>query len=109
MIRRPPRSTLFPYTTLFRSRMELQIGGGGAAGTMTWSVDIKTLALSICAHDKCWRKRGCTNEMVENRGNQNPRERITAIGPFAGCTSSLPWRCPGATETTPASLAFPQV
>src|SRR3712207_7428175 len=26
MIRRPPRSTLFPYTTLFRSR-------GGAAGT----------------------------------------------------------------------------
>src|SRR2546422_8288042 len=26
MIRRPPRSTLFPYTTLFRSRL----GGGGA-------------------------------------------------------------------------------
>ena len=25
MIRRPPRSTLFPYTTLFRSR-EIQIG-----------------------------------------------------------------------------------
>src|SRR3712207_9542305 len=24
MIRRPPRSTLFPYTTLFRSRKELQ-------------------------------------------------------------------------------------
>src|SRR5688572_32875784 len=24
MIRRPPRSTLFPYTTLFRSRQELQ-------------------------------------------------------------------------------------
>src|SRR2546427_9626694 len=23
MIRRPPRSTLFPYTTLFRSRLEL--------------------------------------------------------------------------------------
>src|SRR5256886_12256418 len=28
MIRRPPRSTLFPYTTLFRSRVaEEQIGG----------------------------------------------------------------------------------
>src|SRR3712207_8342980 len=26
MIRRPPRSTLFPYTTLFRSRLP---GGGG--------------------------------------------------------------------------------
>src|SRR3712207_9161636 len=28
MIRRPPRSTLFPYTTLFRS----QTGGGGGLG-----------------------------------------------------------------------------
>src|SRR5689334_24354828 len=25
MIRRPPRSTLFPYTTLFRSQCELQV------------------------------------------------------------------------------------
>src|SRR2546422_7905376 len=39
MIRRPPRSTLFPYTTLFRSRMasgidELDrvLGGGFVAG-----------------------------------------------------------------------------
>src|SRR3989454_12686075 len=28
MIRRPPRSTLFPYTTLFRSSLERDIGGG---------------------------------------------------------------------------------
>src|SRR5690348_17745494 len=27
MIRRPPRSTLFPYTTLFRSRLRQQTGG----------------------------------------------------------------------------------
>src|SRR5256885_11010164 len=25
MIRRPPRSTLFPYTTLFRSRIQVQV------------------------------------------------------------------------------------
>src|SRR5688572_32316467 len=31
MIRRPPRSTLFPYTTLFRSR------------PFTWSIEIHTL------------------------------------------------------------------
>src|SRR3712207_7672342 len=30
MIRRPPRSTLFPYTTLFRSRVAYQ-GFGGVA------------------------------------------------------------------------------
>src|SRR5438445_6499607 len=28
MIRRPPRSTLFPYTTLFRSYIESQMRGG---------------------------------------------------------------------------------
>src|SRR2546428_9802905 len=34
MIRRPPRSTLFPYTTLFRSRdrEELEPGNGHAGG-----------------------------------------------------------------------------
>src|SRR3712207_7482988 len=32
MIRRPPRSTLFPYTTLFRSRLPLQQLGGVPAG-----------------------------------------------------------------------------
>src|SRR2546429_8504176 len=31
MIRRPPRSTLFPYTTLFRS----QTGSGGITGKVT--------------------------------------------------------------------------
>src|SRR5690348_18047091 len=30
MIRRPPRSTLFPYTTLFRSRHELECGEHGS-------------------------------------------------------------------------------
>src|SRR5256885_7215328 len=29
MIRRPPRSTLFPYTTLFRSRTDAHRGAGG--------------------------------------------------------------------------------
>src|SRR5258706_9612419 len=37
MIRRPPRSTLFPYTTLFRSRpgryLSGQRNGSGAVGT----------------------------------------------------------------------------
>src|SRR2546422_6376060 len=34
MIRRPPRSTLFPYTTLFRSRGAQRVAqrGGGAVG-----------------------------------------------------------------------------
>src|SRR2546422_2800512 len=40
MIRRPPRSTLFPYTTLFRSRK------GTAATIVTWGATVYT-ALEI--------------------------------------------------------------
>src|SRR2546429_2781868 len=36
MIRRPPRSTLFPYTTLFRSLKSL-LRGGTEMGTLTLS------------------------------------------------------------------------
>src|SRR2546426_7989209 len=32
MIRRPPRSTLFPYTTLFRSLVTQKIAGGRTTG-----------------------------------------------------------------------------
>src|SRR5438067_9677333 len=33
MIRRPPRSTLFPYTTLFRSATGIGAGGSSGAGS----------------------------------------------------------------------------
>src|SRR2546425_2671039 len=44
MIRRPPRSTLFPYTTLFRSPKGAQHGIAGylayVTGTSKWILDI---------------------------------------------------------------------
>src|SRR5688572_32759782 len=55
MIRRPPRSTLFPYTTLFRSRaagvleLESQEGVSGLDGLV---VDGDLLALHVLAHDR---------------------------------------------------------
>src|SRR3712207_7708804 len=45
MIRRPPRSTLFPYTTLFRSQLPLAIVdmlgilGNDLSGSQTFCVD----------------------------------------------------------------------
>src|SRR5688572_32315859 len=46
MIRRPPRSTLFPYTTLFRSRYEKSyvpsFGFGGLAGNQRLTVAART-------------------------------------------------------------------
>src|SRR3712207_8644990 len=49
MIRRPPRSTLFPYTTLFRSRSvdrELTSQGGALGGPMLYGerVDLQSVA-----------------------------------------------------------------
>src|SRR3989449_8180934 len=38
MIRRPPRSTLFPYTTLFRSRLAQDRGGAAGRGDRLQSV-----------------------------------------------------------------------
>src|SRR2546427_2834257 len=41
MIRRPPRSTLFPYTTLFRSQEEVRVlvvGGGGREHALCWAL-----------------------------------------------------------------------
>src|SRR5256885_13674726 len=52
MIRRPPRSTLFPYTTLFRSRMEALVraslrvvGGHPIAGREKTGVEAASLDL----------------------------------------------------------------
>src|SRR2546421_3607984 len=54
MIRRPPRSTLFPYTTLFRSRADggerLHIGVGRHAVLVA-------VALELAAHEICRRQR----------------------------------------------------
>src|SRR5438034_8652489 len=36
MIRRPPRSTLFPYTTLFRSPPWSSLGGPSPRATTVW-------------------------------------------------------------------------
>src|SRR5256885_16097157 len=40
MIRRPPRSTLFPYTTLFRSLRVLPAGGDVALGALDSTVAV---------------------------------------------------------------------
>src|SRR2546426_7785506 len=43
MIRRPPRSTLFPYTTLFRSRLENLLTLAGE-GRLCWSAYVLPVA-----------------------------------------------------------------
>src|ERR1039457_7434357 len=46
MIRRPPRSTLFPYTTLFRSGLPDHGRGCGGAGRLAAHTDRKSTRLN---------------------------------------------------------------
>src|SRR3712207_3724169 len=55
MIRRPPRSTLFPYTTLFRSRVvvgALALGAAQGAGLAEEGVDQGGLAVVDVGDDR---------------------------------------------------------
>src|SRR2546422_8235312 len=59
MIRRPPRSTLFPYTTLFRSqreegahRADRDSGAGGAPGVPRTSVPSRVTGLRAGARSE---------------------------------------------------------
>src|SRR3712207_9123885 len=47
MIRRPPRSTLFPYTTLFRSRVEVQETALDALDQVLRADDVGTGGLGL--------------------------------------------------------------
>src|SRR3989454_3254975 len=70
MIRRPPRSTLFPYTTLFRSEAELGVPRqpycviiGGGQGGIALAARLKRLGVPTLVIEKneragdSWRKR----------------------------------------------------
>src|SRR2546427_5385600 len=54
MIRRPPRSTLFPYTTLFRSLVGIRLGGAeGHDETPAWLVPL-SIGLAFAGFGLAW-------------------------------------------------------
>src|SRR5687767_15851478 len=69
MIRRPPRSTLFPYTTLFRSRLLLANLLNRAFLAGLWSV---TIFDGLCPPNSV-NSRGCA--LVESASGHRSEER----------------------------------
>src|SRR5256885_6767316 len=66
MIRRPPRSTLFPYTTLFRSRARQcarRDPGGAGEPVMKRLIPLLALALAGCGAAKELRSEEHTSEL----------------------------------------------
>src|SRR2546430_3174867 len=74
MIRRPPRSTLFPYTTLFRSRDLL------AADERRWSRRVRTECVR-CGDDldSLRERRDLKNELQDRRTVGNEDRKSTRL------------------------------
>src|SRR6266498_90973 len=78
MIRRPPRSTLFPYTTLFRSRWSSRSPGLASTAAGWWSVARRasSAAWSACACATArarWRHRAsATPRSGRRQGRRSP-------------------------------------
>src|SRR6266436_3434279 len=84
MIRRPPRSTLFPYTTLFRSHPLVGVGHGSRSRRQRAIVrrrdGISTSRAAQVAHH--FRQRDATDRNVAPAATREPRTR--ARSPEAG-------------------------
>src|SRR5438309_4355362 len=69
MIRRPPRSTLFPYTTLFRSVLSLFLGGAAAFPMTRWLIAVAG-AMHGCEHHGRHRGRLCDERRSEEHTSE---------------------------------------
>src|SRR6266576_7251947 len=63
MIRRPPRSTLFPYTTLFRSRL----GSGLPVALRPWAPPVAEPPVRVGARGAAPRSEEHTSELQSRR------------------------------------------
>src|SRR2546430_7043739 len=73
MIRRPPRSTLFPYTTLFRSRE------GFYSGTLIHRV-VANFVIQGGGHDAASYALKATHENVVNESGNGLQNKRGAVG-----------------------------
>src|SRR3712207_6902339 len=73
MIRRPPRSTLFPYTTLFRSSLSTPGGAEGtsSAGANSTASDTRTTTANTPRDSAPWTARaGCGRDRSEEHTSE---------------------------------------
>src|SRR5258708_20970603 len=85
MIRRPPRSTLFPYTTLFRSRMQALVKKNNplaTEGTNTAIADVKVLLTKLEERTKSLTERVASLEADRKSTRLNSSHQIISYAVF---------------------------
>src|SRR2546429_3740959 len=70
MIRRPPRSTLFPYTTLFRSVLQRRSVEGLIAVDTPWNHQISIPVVSVSGRGK---SKGITQIVLDHEDRKSTR------------------------------------
>src|SRR5947209_17408652 len=96
MIRRPPRSTLFPYTTLFRSLLQIGLLGGQEAIAQFFHVAGKLVG--VCRPDRKSTRLNsshanisyavfCLKKKKKQQRRTETKEKITARKTRGGCAS----------------------
>src|SRR2546425_12103194 len=104
MIRRPPRSTLFPYTTLFRSpagfASVVDLLEGFEAPAAAWEEDI--LPARLGRYDPSWIDSLCLSGRLVWARLSAPRGWPPPAG--AGGAAPAPGRTPAPARATPITL-----
>src|SRR2546427_12802721 len=90
MIRRPPRSTLFPYTTLFRSHapplFPQVVGGERQAGGR---VDVPEHEVRRARHERAVERRRLLDELYQRVEETARFDRTRLTGPLNGMLGLL--------------------
>src|SRR3712207_7498489 len=93
MIRRPPRSTLFPYTTLFRSDPSISSQSRSLTHSPQWPglAEIGTAALEADIVERCHRLGHSADRKSTRLNSQSPQYLVCRLLPEKK-TTNLPSR-----------------
>src|SRR5687768_17831282 len=93
MLRRPPRSTLFPYTTLFRSCLGPGLSGGDAVAVLERHPDVRSVVLAAGREPELFQDRKSTRLNSSHgyisyavfclKKKKNKESRLCRARPFA--------------------------
>src|SRR5258707_11606844 len=75
MIRRPPRSTLFPYTTLFRSATHAELSAQASAVKMVQK-DVTTITAHLADYERVRRVALLPEEFSIDSGEMTPTLKV---------------------------------